>query len=301
MGSLVAIEWVGRGSWLARVAALLALLCGGALAAHAAEPALDWTDEPPVLSRWIEQGYRAERSGAWQMAAEQYCSAARFGSLEAQYRLGRLFGQSRDGTVRAQGQAALALAAQRGHVLAAASVPSAPPSADLPACLLGGSAAVLPPEALDLAVPPEVVEHYVRTLPPDKQRHAKLIQRLAPRFDVDARLALAIARAESNFDPSAVSAKNAQGLMQLIPDTALRFGVRDTMNPEQNVRGGLAYLRWLLARFEGRVELVSAAYNAGEGVVERYGGVPPYAETQQYVQRILHFYRARQHVKPVAM
>ena len=86
--------------------------------------------------------------------------------------------------------------------------------------------------------------------------------------------------------------------MQLIPETAERFGVRDAWNPEQNVRGGLAYLRWLLERFEGDVALVSAAYNAGERTVQQYGGVPPYAETREYVRRILSFYRAKHHERP---
>jgi soluble lytic murein transglycosylase-like protein len=92
---------------------------------------------------------------------------------------------------------------------------------------------------------------------------------------------------ESNFDPNAVSPKNAQGLMQLIPDTARRFGVRNPLDPAQNIRGGMAYLRWLLAYFEGDIALVAAAYNAGEGAVERYRGVPPYAETRLYVRKIL--------------
>ena len=127
---------------------------------------------------------------------------------------------------------------------------------------------------------------------------AELVQRLAPRFSIDPRLALAIVRSESNFEAQALSPRNAQGLMQLIPETAERFGVRDAWNPEQNVRGGLAYLRWLLERFEGDVALVSAAYNAGEGTVQQYGGVPPYAETREYVRRILSFYRATRHERP---
>ena len=98
---------------------------------------------------------------------------------------------------------------------------------------------------------------------------------------------LAFIATESNFDASAVSPKNAQGLMQLIPETAARFGVRKIMDPTQNVRGGMAYLRWLMARFQGDVVLVAAAYNAGEAAVERYLGVPPYAETRQYVWKIL--------------
>ena len=92
---------------------------------------------------------------------------------------------------------------------------------------------------------------------------------------------------ESNFDPNALSPKNAQGLMQLIPATAERFGVRDVWDPEQNLRGGMAYLRWLLGEFNGDVRLALAGYNAGEGAVREHGGIPPYPETQDYVTRIM--------------
>ena len=93
--------------------------------------------------------------------------------------------------------------------------------------------------------------------------------------------------AESNFNPQARSPKDAQGLMQLIPATADRFGVKDVWDPEQNLNGGMAYLRWLLDHFDGDVKLALAGYNAGEGAVEKHGGVPPYQETQSYVARIL--------------
>jgi soluble lytic murein transglycosylase-like protein len=110
---------------------------------------------------------------------------------------------------------------------------------------------------------------------------------MAPQYHVEPQLALAIIAAESNFNSSALSPKNAQGLMQLIPQTSQRFNVKNPYDPVQNIRGGLTYLRWLLAYFQGDVALVAAAYNAGEGAVERYRGVPPYLETQAYVQRIL--------------
>jgi len=97
----------------------------------------------------------------------------------------------------------------------------------------------------------------------------------------------AVMRAESNFDPLARSSRNAQGLMQLIPETAERFAVRDPLDPVENLRGGMGYLRWLLSYFRGDVVLALAAYNAGEGTVRRYGGVPPFAETRNYVARIL--------------
>ena len=114
-----------------------------------------------------------------------------------------------------------------------------------------------------------------------------LVMKLAPQFKVDPQLALAIMAAESNFDSQALSPNNAQGLMQLVPATSERFKVTDAFDPVQNIRGGLTYLRWLLAYFEGDVALVAAAYNAGEGNVARYRGVPPYLKTQAYVQKIL--------------
>lgn len=259
-----------------------------------------WTDEPPLVSRLIEEGYAAQVAQAPVVAAARYCAAARHGSVEAQYRLGRLYLERTDPAGRIEGRAMLALAAQRGHERAQALLADEPAGDAYPECLYSGSAPVfsLADDPWQSVVPHEVVDRYVLSLPSDKRRYAQMIQKLAPAFNVDGRLALAIARAESNFNPLAVSAKNAQGLMQLIPDTADRFGVRNALDPTQNVRGGLAYLRFLLARFNGDVALTSAAYNAGEGAVDRYGGVPPFPETRDYVERILRFYRAPKHAKP---
>jgi soluble lytic murein transglycosylase-like protein len=94
---------------------------------------------------------------------------------------------------------------------------------------------------------------------------------------------------ESNLDPGAVSPQNAQGVMQLIPATQERFGVTRPFDPEHSVRGALAYLKWLNKRFAGDWRLIAAAYNSGEGTVDRYAGIPPYPETQQYVRRVLRF------------
>ena len=112
---------------------------------------------------------------------------------------------------------------------------------------------------------------------------------------IDPRLVLAVMRVESGFDPLARSPKNAQGLMQLIPETAQRFNVADAFDPQQNVRGGMTYLRWLLAYYRGEVALAVAAYNAGEGAVDRFRGVPPYPETLAYVQRIRALYPFDRH------
>lgn len=129
-----------------------------------------------------------------------------------------------------------------------------------------------------------------QTLPIENRRQADLvvtIYELAPQYRLDPGLVLEVVRAESNFDPRARSHKGALGLMQLIPSTARRFGVKDPFEPLQNLRGGMAYLRWLLERFDGDLKLTLAGYNAGEAAVERHGGVPPYAETRDYVRRIL--------------
>ena len=109
---------------------------------------------------------------------------------------------------------------------------------------------------------------------------------------------MAVIGAESAYNPGALSPKNAQGLMQLIPATAQRFGVKDPWNPVENIKGGVAYLSWLLRHFSGKVEWVLAAYNAGEAAVDRHQGVPPYQDTQAYVKKILSHYPKTTHPIP---
>ena len=117
-----------------------------------------------------------------------------------------------------------------------------------------------------------------------------LIERAARRHGLPPGLIKAVVRAESNFHPDAVSNKGAQGLMQLMPETAEDLGVGDPLRAEDNVYGGTRYLREMYERY-GDWKYALAAYNAGPGAVDRFGGVPPYAETQQYVERVLHYYR----------
>ena len=229
-------------------------------------------------------------------AATLYCQAARYGDADAQFNLAWMLSNGR-GVERDDAQAAhLFLAAaeqgmpQAQRMSAAMGTPRGDPPACLspveveaPAPLLSAAARALPGRpAAPPAPPPE----------PPLPAHApapivNFVKLVAPDFQLAPQLVLAIINTESNFNPNAVSPKNAQGLMQLIPDTAARFKVRNIMDPAQNIRGGMAYLRWLMAYFEGNLALVAAAYNAGEGAVERYRGVPPFAETRDYVRRIL--------------
>ena len=112
------------------------------------------------------------------------------------------------------------------------------------------------------------------------------ISAASKRYGVDEAVVRAIIHAESSFNPRALSRVGAQGLMQLMPATARRFGVGDAFDAGQNIRGGVQYLAWLLKRFKGDVRLAAAGYNAGEGAVDKYKGVPPYAETRRYVERV---------------
>lgn len=115
--------------------------------------------------------------------------------------------------------------------------------------------------------------------------HAE-IAAAAREFGVEEAVVRAVIHAESAFNPAALSRAGAQGLMQLMPATARRFGVSDAYDASQNIRGGVQYLSWLLRRFNGDLTLAAAGYNAGEGAVARHGGVPPYSETQYYVKRV---------------
>jgi soluble lytic murein transglycosylase-like protein len=121
-------------------------------------------------------------------------------------------------------------------------------------------------------------------LKPDAYRSE--ISAAASQYGVDESIVRAIIHAESSYNPNALSRVGAQGLMQLMPATARRFGVGNAFDPAQNIRGGVQYLAFLLKRFNGDLRLAAAGYNAGEGAVDKYRGIPPYSETQRYVQRV---------------
>ena len=124
------------------------------------------------------------------------------------------------------------------------------------------------------------------------RQYTPLIETAAKHHGVDVALVHAVITAESGYNPKAVSRAGAQGLMQLMPDTARRFGVQNSFDPAQNIHGGVKYLSELLAMFNGNKELAVAAYNAGENAVIRHGNrIPPYAETTHYVPKVLGLYR----------
>ena len=264
---------------------------------------------PPVSPQeFMTRGQRLENGiGAPQdldLAIGSYCVAARLEHADARYHLGWLYLSGRLGKVdevlaAAWFKQAQALGHQRAQQqlrgLQALDLSLEGELAQAPPCVIRDSMVARriadlrpPPEAPASApgpgTPPEDQRPRLREIGP--QEIIALVERLAPDFRLEPSLVLAVIEAESNFNLEAQSPKNAQGLMQLIPATADRFGVANVWDPVQNLKGGMAYLRWLLDHFDGDLELALAGYNAGEQAVARHGGVPPYPETQAYVKRI---------------
>lgn len=235
-----------------------------------------------------------------------YCKKAKTGDADALFALAWMYengrGAAPDKSIAAQ---LYAKAAEQGHSSAQQSLArftdvqltSVQPTSSLPTCLLPDPpvAQIGPPDALPNAEERKAISDKTAALFMSQRSVFKLVNKLAPKYKIDANLAMAFIAAESNFNAQATSPKNAQGLMQLIPDTAERFGVKDAYKAEENIKGGLAYLRWLLAYYKGDVELVAAAYNAGEGAVDKYKGVPPYPETRSYVKKIANLYNNSTH------
>ncbi|OIP09121.1 MAG: lytic transglycosylase [Betaproteobacteria bacterium CG2_30_68_42] len=275
---------------LAIAAALCALDAG---ASEAAPEGGQWSTQLVRQALALEHGEGVARDP--RRAADLYCEAAKLGSADAQFELGWMYANGR-GVPRDDALAALFFeaAAYQGHEYAQRMLRHVgAPTSELPECLK---------IRIELAAEPEpepeeedTWEKLYEDLPPERRRLVDLVRKLAPDYSVDPRLALAVISVESNFEPRARSPKNAQGLMQLIPETAIRFNVRNAFDPVQNIRGGLAYLRWLLAYFKGSVALTAAGYNAGERAVERFRGIPPYQETRAYVTRILAVFRKDNH------
>lgn len=132
------------------------------------------------------------------------------------------------------------------------------------------------------------------------ERYKSLIDDHASRHSLDPKLLEAVIKTESNFNAGAISRKGALGLMQLMPTTASDMGVSNPMDPDQNISGGARYLKYLVERFSGNLTLALAAYNAGPLNVEKYGTVPPFAETKNYVKKIFSLYRGDRNVKQYA-
>jgi soluble lytic murein transglycosylase-like protein len=267
------------------------------------EPSSEWLPQAEDPAALVELGkryfYGVRAPQNLDKAVQLFCAAAKAGSAEASFRLGDIYARS--------------LGGKKDEVLAAAWLTKAAlakyqaakprlarwdlSGADLTgeaACVSSGemvsrrlprvrrAAAPTPKKAAP--APVKVPRKIARN--PRQREIERLVRELAPEFKLDPELVLAVIKVESNFNAKAQSPKQAQGLMQLIPATARRFGVSDPWDPQQNLRGGMTYLRWLIDHFDGDVRLALAGYNAGEGAVKRYGGVPPYKETRNYVRKI---------------
>lgn len=253
-----------------------------------AEPAPGFNFEEALVQEAARYEHAEGVSRDYAKAINLYCQAAASGSVNAIYALGWMYANAR-GVMKDEGVASLLfeMAAERGHQHARHLLGYMKPSSTpvLPECLK-------PKTEIQIAEAPTQEE------PAEFSSNgpvADLVKKLAPIYKIEPQLVLAIISVESGFNAKAVSPKNALGLMQLMPDTATRFRVKNPFNSEDNIRGGMAYLQWLLAYFEGDIALVAAAYNAGERTVEKYRGIPPYPETQNYVRKIAKLYRKAMH------
>jgi len=273
------------------IASCLALVCASAAAQSAPdvgalEVAAKRGDVPALmtLAGIYERGEGVERDFAKSNAF--YCKAAARGNVDALFRLGQIYGSGRE-MLANEGVGALLIhkAAELGSERAKELLPY----------ISRGVGSSLPECTKEPVADAAVTAGASASAPKVRKDIAQLVQRWAPEYSVDPDLVMALIAVESKFNAKAVSPKKAQGLMQLIPATAERFGVKNAFNVVDNLKGGLAYLRWLMAYFKGDVALVLAAYNAGEEAVERYRGIPPYPETRNYVKRITSAYGKTSH------
>jgi soluble lytic murein transglycosylase-like protein len=283
---------------LAASAASLALAAPTPVSAQAPEAAQRAGE---LVELAIHHEEAAGRARSYAKAYALYCEAARLDHADALLRMGWMYAHGR-GRPRDDAIAETLFRRAAGVVTGHDKLPEClrqpyRPLAEIDPEPLPLAAAPAPAPARGVAPKAIVPDKRLPSAAPGSPRHRleRIATRIAREFRLDPGLVLALIHVESNFDPAARSPKNAQGLMQLIPETAERFAVRDILDPAENLRGGMRYLRWLLSYFRGDVALALAAYNAGEGAVDRHRGVPPYAETLAYVERIRALYPHAQH------
>ncbi len=258
-------------------------------------------NEPPIVKDLLERASVLDNNASdveasWK-AANLYCEASRYGSAEAVYRLGMLYAFGR-GVPQNRDYAAnlFGIASVNGHFEAQKMLETIEiKTNDTPPCVTEVVAPEQAPAHLFAKVESPAIDAYIASLPKSKRWVVDLVETIADWHKVDSKLVLSIITAESNFKVAAASNKEAQGLMQLIPATAERFNVKNAFNASQNIKGGVKYLRWLLSYFRGDVALTVAAYNAGEGAVDKYHGVPPYPETKAYVKKVMALYANNRH------
>ena len=288
-------------SFLSAMLAVFLMTAGFAHAAFSPQELEVFDNEPPVIKDLLMRANvlvsdEEDPDGAWK-AADMYCKASRYGSAEAVYRLGMLYAFGR-GVPENRDYAAnlFGIASTHGHYEAQKMLETIEiKTSATPPCVLDD---VTPEKGLSgvtLVKETPEIDQYIANLPKNKRWVLRLVNTISKWYKVDEKLVLSIISVESNFENVATSNKEAQGLMQLIPDTAERFNVKNAYNASQNIKGGVAYLRWLLAYFKGDVALTVAAYNAGEGAVNKYKGIPPFAETRLYVKKVQARYPFKTH------
>jgi Transglycosylase SLT domain len=259
-------------------------------------------NEPPLVKVLLERAsaFVADENNAdsaWK-AANLYCEASRYGSAEGVYRLGMLYALGRGVPANRDYAANLfGIASVHGHYEAQKMLETIEITTDsTPPCVLEAVAPErAPAQQYGGYEGSPGIDAYIANLPKSKRWVVDLVEKIAEWHKVDPKLVLSIITAESNFKVLAKSNADAHGLMQLIPATADRFNVKNAYNASQNIKGGVKYLRWLLSYFRGNVPLTVAAYNAGEGAVDKYYGVPPYKETKAYVKKVMALYQSDRH------